>query len=77
MENFSGDALTVSGDALTVHDQGLLKDLLFLDAWEQGLVPWSRAASVVFRVRQLRRANPELKDLKSTFDNQSLARRHT
>jgi hypothetical protein len=62
----------VSGDELTVHKQELVKDLLFLDAWEKGFVPWSRAASVVFRVRQLRRSNPTLQDLKRTFDNKSL-----
>jgi hypothetical protein len=62
MKNFSCD----------FHKQDLIKDLLFLDAWEQGFVPWSRAASVVIRVRQLRRANPELKDLKNSFDNKTL-----
>jgi hypothetical protein len=62
MKNFSGD----------IYSQDLIKDLLFLDAWEKGFVPWSTAASVVFRVRQLRRANPALKDLERTFDNKSL-----
>jgi hypothetical protein len=51
MKNFSGD----------IYSLDLIKDLLFLDAWEKGFVPWSTAASVVFRVRQLRRANPALK----------------
>ena len=59
MENLSTD----------IHDQDLIKDFLFLEAWEQGSVPWSRAASVVIRVRQLRRANPELQHLKRAFSN--------
>ena len=50
-----------------IRDQGLIKDLLFLEAWEQGSLPWWRAASVVIRVRQLRRANPELQPLKRAF----------
>lgn len=36
---------------------GLAEDLLFLDAWERGLVPWPGA---LLRVRQIRRANPAL-----------------
>jgi hypothetical protein len=50
--------------SIDAHDQDLIKNLLFLEAWEQGTVPWARAASVLIRVRQLRRANPELKKLK-------------
>jgi hypothetical protein len=57
MENLAAD----------IRDQDLIKDLLFLEAWEQGFVPWSRAASVVIRVRQLRRANPELQIFKRAF----------
>jgi hypothetical protein len=53
-----------SSDGLVTHNQDLVKDLLFLEIWEKGFVPWSTAASVVFRVRQLRRANPDLDDLK-------------
>ena len=64
--------MKISGDELTVHNQDLIRDLLFLDAWEKGFVPWSTAASVVFRVRQLRRANPRLQDLKRTLDNKNL-----
>lgn len=36
-------------------DAGFAEDLLFLAAWELGLVPWPGA---ILRVRQLRRANP-------------------
>ena len=50
------------GDTLIDHNKDLIKDLLFLEAWESGGIPWSRAASVVFRVRQLRRAIPALKE---------------
>jgi hypothetical protein len=53
--------------SIGIHDQDLIKNLLFLEAWEQGSVPWSRAASVVIRVRQLRRANPELEMLKKAI----------
>jgi hypothetical protein len=55
----------ISGETVADRKQDLAADLLFLEAWERGFIPWSRAASVVFRVRQLRRANPELKDLKA------------
>jgi hypothetical protein len=55
--------------AIDIHDQDLIKNLLFLEAWEQGAIPWSRAASVVIRVRQLHRANPELQSPKSAFRN--------
>jgi hypothetical protein len=48
----------VSVNAADIHDQAVIKDLIFLDAWGKGLVPWSTAASVVFRVRQIHRANP-------------------
>ena len=60
------------GDTLTDRDKNLVGDLLFLEAWESGRVPWSRAASVVFRVRQLRRAIPALKDVKGRFGNDGL-----
>jgi hypothetical protein len=53
--------------SIDAHDQDLIKNLLFLEAWEQGAVPWARAASVLIRVRQLRRANPELQNLKRAF----------
>jgi hypothetical protein len=59
-------------DTLTDNNKNLVEDLLFLEAWESGRVPWSRAASVVFRVRQLRRAIPALKDVKGRFDNDGL-----
>lgn len=40
-----------------VPDHRLIEDLLFLEAWEMGLVPWPGA---LLRVRQIRRANPAL-----------------
>jgi hypothetical protein len=52
----------VSINAADIHDQAIIKDLIFLEAWKNGLVPWSTAASVVFRVRQIHRANPEFRD---------------
>jgi hypothetical protein len=52
----------VSINAADIHDQAIIQDLIFLEAWEKGLVPWSTAASVVFRVRQIHRANPAFRD---------------
>jgi hypothetical protein len=52
----------VSINAAGIHDQAIIKDLIFLEAWGKGLVPWSTAASVVFRVRQIHRANPAVRD---------------
>lgn len=40
-----------------VPDHRLVEDLLFLETWERGLVPWPGA---LLRVRQIRRANPAL-----------------
>lgn len=48
--------------SLSTHDQATLDDLLFLDAWEKGLVPWSNTPSVLLRIRQIRRANLAQKD---------------
>jgi hypothetical protein len=62
----------LSDDRLVTHNRDLTKNILFLEAWENGFVPWSTAASVVFRVRQLRRANPDLDDLRKNFDWRSL-----
>ena len=64
MKIFSRD---VSIDTTEIHDQTIIKDLLFLEAWRKGLVPWSTAASVVFRVRQIHRANPALRDCHQDF----------
>ena len=52
----------VSIDSADIHDQAIIKDLIFLKAWGNGLVPWSTAASVVFRVRQIHRANLAFRD---------------
>jgi hypothetical protein len=52
----------VSINAADIHDHAINKDLIFLEAWGKGLIPWSTAASVVFRVRQIHRANPAFKD---------------
>jgi hypothetical protein len=52
----------VSNNSANIHDQAIIKDLIFLEAWGNGLVPWSTAASVVFRVRQIHRANPAFRD---------------
>ena len=52
----------VSINAADIHDQAIIKDLTFLEDWGNGLVPWSTAASVVFRVRQIHRANPAVRD---------------
>jgi hypothetical protein len=49
-------------DAADIHNQAINNDLMFLEAWRKGLVPWSTAASVVFRVRQIQRANPVSRD---------------
>src|ERR1700686_2894648 len=49
----------VSMDSADIPDQAIIKDLIFLEDFGHGLVPWSTAASVVFRVRQIHRANPE------------------
>ena len=57
----------MEGLSNNIRDRGVVKDLRFLEDWEQGSVPWSRAASVVIRVRQLRRANPELEMLKKAI----------
>ena len=38
-------------------DPALAEELLFLEAWERGLIPWP---GVTVRVRQIRRANPAL-----------------
>lgn len=39
------------------YNRTVIDDLLFLDAWEKGLVPWLGA---ILRVRQIRRANPAI-----------------
>jgi len=47
----------VSADTSNSHNQALIDDLLFFEAWKNARVPWSIAAHVVRRVRQIRRAN--------------------
>jgi len=55
-------SLGVSTDTSSSHAQALIEDLLFFEAWKNGGVPWSIAAHVVRRVRQIRRANPAISD---------------
>lgn len=52
----------VSTETCGCDDQTLIDDLLFFEAWKNGGVPWSIAAHVVRRVRQIRRANPAIGD---------------
>jgi len=51
-----------SSDTASVHDQALIDDLLFFEAWKNALVPWSITAHVVRRVQQIRRANCAIND---------------
>ncbi len=44
-------------DRVQVPDHTVMEDLIFLAAWEKRQVPW---LSGTLRMRQLRRANPEL-----------------
>lgn len=53
----SGTASGANTAQQRILDRRLAEDLLFLRAWEKGLVPWPGA---VVRVRQIRRANPSL-----------------
>jgi hypothetical protein len=47
---------TIPGPPIVyAYNRSVIDDLLFLDAWENGLVPWLGA---ILRVRQIRRANP-------------------
>ena len=52
----------ISSDAASAHDQALIDDLLFFEAWQNALGPWSITAHVVRRVRQIRRANSAIND---------------
>jgi len=52
----------VCAETSSRHDQALIDDLLFFEAWKNARVPWSIAAHVVRRVRQIRRANPAISD---------------
>ncbi len=47
------------------NDPSILRDLMFLEAWENGQVPWLGA---ILRVRQIRRANPRLKSSEAEAD---------
>ncbi len=38
-------------------DPALTEELIFLEAWARGLIPW---AGAMLRIRQIRRANPVL-----------------
>jgi hypothetical protein len=49
-------------DTADIRNQAINNDLMFLEAWGKGLIPWATAASVVFRVRQIQRANPASRD---------------
>lgn len=40
-------------------DPALAEELLFLEAWAKGLIPW---AGAMLRIRQIRRAHPVLAD---------------
>jgi hypothetical protein len=55
-------SLNISANTTSRRDQAIIDDLLFFEAWKNGLVPWSITANVVLRIRQIRRANPALSD---------------
>lgn len=48
---------TCDEDARRVRDLAVFDDLQFVEAWENGLVPW---LSAYVRVRQIRRANASI-----------------
>jgi hypothetical protein len=44
----------------SIYDRAVIDDLLFLQAWEKGLIPWW--SGTIVRVRQIRNANLALRN---------------